>query len=165
MTIIYKDDGKIGRITFDRPDASKRFTLQMMTGFIAALEDATHSGAAGLVIDANGNDFTLGRDQKGKVDISRRDNLALILRANDLLRQFPGVSISLIQGHAKAFGTGVAVHSTIAVAAETAFFGFDEVRHALAPLIDVLYLPQYISPKIASKLYLTGGDVSAAETW
>jgi methylglutaconyl-CoA hydratase len=81
------------------------------------------------------------------------------------LRQFPGVSISLIQGHAKGFGTGVAVHGTIAVAAETAFFGVDEVRHALAPLIDVLYLPQYISPKIASKLYLTGGDVSAAETW
>jgi methylglutaconyl-CoA hydratase len=64
MTIIYQNDGKIGRITFDRPDAPKRFTLQMITGFIAALEDATHSGAAGLVIDANGNDFTLGRDQK-----------------------------------------------------------------------------------------------------
>jgi enoyl-CoA hydratase/carnithine racemase len=161
--IVYKNDGSIARITFDSPGTSNRFTYQMMTDFIAALQDATDRGAVGLVIDAKGDDFTLGRDQKEKVDISRHDNLALILRANDLLRRFPGVSISLIQGGAKGFGTGVALHSSVAIAADTAVLGFDEVKHGLAPLIVVLYLPHFISPKIASELYLTGRDVPARE--
>ncbi|MEI9923766.1 MAG: enoyl-CoA hydratase-related protein [Bradyrhizobium sp.] len=33
----------------------------------------------------------------------------------------------------------------------------------MAPLIVVLYLPHFISPKIASELYLTGRDVPAHE--
>lgn len=161
--IEYQNDGRIARITFNRPDAGNRLTYAMMTDFIAALEDATKSGALVLFIGSIGADFTLGRDQKDKVDVSRRDNLSLILRANALLRNFPGVAVSLIRGRAMGFGSGLAIHSTIAIAEESAIFGFDEIRHGLAPLIVVAYLPYFIKPKVARELCLTGRDVPARE--
>ncbi len=64
--IVYKNDGSIARITFDSPGTSNRFTYKMMNDYIAALQDATERGAIGLVIDAKGDDFTLGRDRRKK---------------------------------------------------------------------------------------------------
>jgi enoyl-CoA hydratase/carnithine racemase len=161
--IAYENDGQTARITFNAPGTGNRITYGMMTDYIAALEASHQSGARVLVLRSEGEHFTLGRDQKEKVDVPKRDNLGLILRANDLLRTFPGVSLALVRGRAMGFGSGIALHASIAVAEESAIFGFDEIKHGLAPLIVVLYLPHFIPRKAASELCLTGRDVGAAE--
>jgi methylglutaconyl-CoA hydratase len=161
--IAYDNDGQVARITFNAPDTGNRVTYRMMTDYIAALDDAHRSGARVLVIGSEGEHFTLGRDQKEKVEVSKRDNLGLILRANELLRTFPGVSIARVRGRAMGFGSGIAIHASIAVAEESAVFGFDEIKHGLAPLIVVLYLPHFVGRKVATELCLTGRDVSASE--
>jgi methylglutaconyl-CoA hydratase len=161
--IRYDNDGQVARITFAAPDTGNRITYRMMQDYISALEAATHSGATVLVIASEGEHFSLGRDQKEKVDVPRRDNLALILRANDLLRRFPGVSIALVRGRAMGFGSGISLHATISLAEEGAILGFDEIKHGLAPLIVVLYLPHFIPRKLANELCLTGRDVPADE--
>jgi len=161
--IRYDQDGHIIRITFDSPATSNRFTYRRMSDFIAALEQARTSSALVLVLQANGDDFTLGRDQKEQLPVSRAESLGLILRANALLRAFPGVSITLIQGRAHGFGVGLGLHSTIAIGASNAVLAFDEIKHGLPPLVVVTYLADYVGPKIAAELVVTGRDVAAPE--
>jgi methylglutaconyl-CoA hydratase len=154
----------IAHIVLDTPATSNRFTFRLMNDFIDALAAASSSGAAILAISAEGPDFTLGRDQKEpQPEIGRRANLRLILRANELLRSFPGVSVALIQGRCMGFGTGIALHSDIAIATRSAVLGYDEIRHGLAPLVVVDYLPRFVGPKIAKDLVVTGRDVPAQE--
>lgn len=162
--IEYKAADGVARITFDTPQTENRFTYQLMLDYIAALEAAAASGANVLVIAATGAHFTLGRDQKEvRPDVPRRDNLGLILKANAALRAFPGVSIALVNGRAMGFGSGVSLHATISLAADDAIFGFDEIRHGLAPLIVEVYLPYFIAPRTALELVATGRDVGAEE--
>jgi len=161
--IEYSNDGQVARITFNRAEPGNKLTYQMVLDLISSLEDATASGASYLVLASAQPDFTSGRDQTEKVAVPRAENLSLILKANKLLRNFPGISVALIRGRAFGFGSGLAAHSTIAIAEETAVFGFDEIRHGLAPLIVVAYLPHFIPAKLARELCLTGRELSAAE--
>lgn len=161
--IRYSLDGGTARITLSRTDPGNKLTLQMVYDLITALEKANASGAPYLVIDSDQPDFTAGRDQGEKVALPRRENLSLILKANKLLRNFPGISVALIRGQALGFGAGIAAHSTIAIAEETATFGFDEINHNLAPLIVIAYLPHFIGAKAARELCLTGRRIDAAE--
>ncbi|CCB66593.1 enoyl-CoA hydratase/isomerase family protein [Hyphomicrobium sp. MC1] len=162
--IRYELKNNVARITLDTPDTGNKFTYQLMLDFIAALAAAGNSGAAVLVLQATGNDFSLGRDHGEKLEgISRRDNLKLILKANSLLRQFPGVSIALVQGRCLAFGTGLALQSDISIGSDNAVLGFNEIRHGLAPLVVVTYLSDYVGPKVAKELIYTGRDIAADE--
>lgn len=162
--LLYTKTDDIARITFDSPATSNAITFRMMNDYIAALTAARESRARFLLIDANGADFTLGRDQKEKVpDITREQNLTLILKANAALRAFDGVSIALIQGRALGFGTGISLHSTISIGADDAMLGFDEINHGLAPLVVAAYAPYYIAPRIAQELVITGRPVPAGE--
>lgn len=162
--IDYAFNDGVARITLNTPETHNAFTRQLMLDFIAAIGRAHEQQADVLVISATGQDFTLGRDQKERLpDVPLRNNLGLILQANAALRGFPGVSVALIQGRALGFGSGVSLHSTISIAAESAELGFDEIDHNLAPLIVVAYLPWFISPRVAEDLVLSGRRVPADE--
>lgn len=160
----YTKTEDVARITFNSPSTSNAITYRMMNDYIDALVDARESRARFLVIDAQGPDFTVGRDQKERVaDVTREQNLTLILKANAALRAFGGVSIALIHGRALGFGTGIALHSTISIGADNAHLGFDEIQHGLAPLVVAAYAPYFIGPRIAQELVLTGRYVPAHE--
>jgi methylglutaconyl-CoA hydratase len=162
--VIYREAQGVAHITFDSAATSNAITYRMMNDYIASLEAARASGARFLLIDANGEDFCVGRDQKERVpDITREQNLTLILKANAALRDFSGVSIALIQGRALGFGSGIALHSTLSVGASNAVLGFDEINHGLAPLVVAAYAPYFIAPRIAQELVITGRPVAADE--
>lgn len=157
-------EGDVTTILFDDAAGSNRIGLNAMRQLIRCLQVAHSSDCPTLVIRASGKDFTLGRDQKERIPgVSREESLRLILEANALLRTFPGVSICLVQGRAFGFGSGIALQSDITFATEDAEFAFDEVLHGLAPLVVAAYLPDYVGPKVAGELILTGRTVSAAE--
>ncbi len=162
--IRYETTSSVARITLDTPETGNRFTYQLMLDFIAALTSAANSGAAVLLLDATGSDFTLGRDQSEKLEnVSRKDSLKLILQANSRLKAFPGVSVALIQGRAMGFGSGLALHADISVGSYDAVLGFNEIKHGLAPLVVLTYLSDYVGPKVAKELIYTGRDVPADE--
>jgi enoyl-CoA hydratase/carnithine racemase len=162
--IRYLHEDGIATIVLATPDNANRFTLAAMKGWIEALESARDENAVVLVVRAEGEQFTLGRDQRERPQgVTRRESLSLILRANELLRTFPGVSVALVQGRAMGFGSGIALHCDITLAAENATFGFDEVLHQLAPLVVVDYLADFVGRKAAAELTMTGRDVPAPE--
>jgi len=157
------DDG-VCTITIDDPERGNRFGWAAMQAFIAALQEAHERGSVVLVLRAEGPDFTLGRDGTDLPEgVTPRESLELILRANELLTSFPGASVALVQGRAMGFGSGLALGCDIALAATDATFGFNEVRHGLAPLVVVDYLPDHVGPKVAAELVMTGRDVPAEE--
>jgi enoyl-CoA hydratase/carnithine racemase len=49
------------------------------------------------------------------------------------------------------------------VAADTAVFGFDEIRHGFPPLVVMTYIGNYLTRKAATDLLLTGRRVAAVE--
>ena len=116
------------------------------------------------MISGAGADLTVGRAKHERVPgVTRTENLSLILRANEALASFPGVSVAVVRGRALGFGTGLALHSDLALAADTAVLGFDELAHGLPPLVVLTYLYRHVTPKVADDLVLTGRRVGAPE--
>jgi len=156
--------GATARLTLNRPGQGNAIDYATMRAFIAALEEAHVSGAVVLLIAGAGADLTVGRDKGETVPgVSRQDNLRLILRANDLLESFPGISVTAVRGRALGFGAGLALHSDLALAADTAVLGFDELAAGLPPLVVLTYLYRHVHRKTADDLVLTGRRLAAAE--
>ena len=157
-------EGSVTTITINNPERSNRINVQAMRLLISGITAAEQRDSLILVIRAEGDDFTLGRDQSEKpAGLTRRDSLKLILDANTQLQTFSGISIALIQGRALGFGSGLAAQADISIAAEDATLGFDEVLHGLAPLVVAEYLGKYIGAKAVCDLLFTGRSVSATE--
>ncbi|MBO0826773.1 MAG: enoyl-CoA hydratase/isomerase family protein [Streptosporangiales bacterium] len=158
----YRRDGTVAYVTLDRPEHSNLVTYAMMTQLVDALTDA--ASASVIVLAANGQDFTLGRDQSERpTGVSPAEALGRINQVNALLHEFAGVSVALVRGRAVGFGSGVAVNCDITVAATSAVFGFDEIAHGFPPLVVEAYLADYVPRKAALDLVLTGRRVGAEE--
>ena len=160
----FEDDGRVGRVIFDRPEQGNRVNVATMRDFIASLQQAHDAGVDVLVLSATGEDFSLGRDQEEKpTGMSKRNNLALILDANDLLVNFPGVSVAKVRGRALGFGSGVVTQCDLSIASDAARFGFTEIQHGFAPSIVMTYLETFVSRKVALDLLMTGRVINAVE--
>jgi enoyl-CoA hydratase/carnithine racemase len=156
-------EGRVATVTIDRPETGNRITRAMMLALSDRLLAAADSADV-LVIRASGEDFCLGRDQAERpAGTTPEDNLWLILQANAALDEFPGVSVTVVQGRAHGFGAGLVLHSDIAVAADTAVLRFDEIAHGFPPLIVMSYLADYVPHKHGLDLVLTGRAVPALE--
>lgn len=160
----FEPDGEVGRVIFDRPEQNNRVNVATMRDFITSLQQAHEAGVAVLVLSATGDDFSLGRDQDEKpTGMSKRDNLSLILDANDLLVNFPGVSVAKVRGRALGFGSGVVTQCDVSIASDAASFGFTEIQHGFAPSIVMTYLETFVSRKVALDLLMTGRIINAVE--
>lgn len=158
-------DPRISRIRFNRPDVGNLIKLSMLGSFIEALEAAIAASSDILVMSGAGRDFSVGRDHSEPMPagMTRRKMGEMILRANDLLTSFDGISVVVLQGRASAFAAGLVVQSDLAIAANTASIGFDEIRHGFAPGLLATYIENYVRPKAALDMMVTGRMMSAFE--
>jgi enoyl-CoA hydratase/carnithine racemase len=165
----YEVEQRVARIRFTRPEEANRITSTMMREFADALGRASADEADLLVLTAEGPDFSVGRDQHEVLPpgTTPMDNIGLIVEANRLLTGFQGVTVCAAQGRALGFGCGVVVQCDISLVADTALLGFDEIHHGRAPSFVMSYLEDYVGPKRALDLVVTGRRVSAeeAERW
>ena len=162
--VVHSVEGRVARITLNRPDEQNRFIAEMMRQFIEGLRSATAADADVLLIDAAGEDFTVGRDQTERpAGMTKRDGLALILEGNALLTSFAGLTITAVQGKARGFGAGLSVQSDLCIAASTTTVAFDEIKHGFPPTIVMTYLESYVGPKRALDLVATGRVLTATE--
>jgi methylglutaconyl-CoA hydratase len=158
-------EGRVSRVELTRPEAENRITSTMMKQFIGALSEATDFEADVLLITAAGSDFSVGRDQQEKLPegMTRADGGKLIVEANRLVASFPGIIVTSVRGRALGFGCGVVLQSDLSVVADTAVLGFDEIRHGIAPAFVMSYVQDYVGPKRALDLILTGRTLTAHE--
>lgn len=165
--VIIEKAGDVVSLTLNRPERGNSVDSETMALLTDALaEAAADEGLRLLVIEGRGDHFCSGREP----DASRpgsaarwAEALGRIVRVNELLQSFPGVSLAVVRGKAFGFGCGLAVQSDVTIAAADARFAFPEIRAGFPPTVVMSYLSRWMHRKKALELVLTGGEISAQE--
>jgi enoyl-CoA hydratase/carnithine racemase len=155
-------EGRIARLTLQRPGAGNAFTSQMMSDLLAAVTRAA-AEADILVMAGAGEDFSVGRDREEAKRGAPFDAFRLITDLNAALAAFPGIAVSLVRGRAFGFGVGLVMRSDIALAADDARFALDEVKLGIAPMFIMAEILGHLAPKRALDIVLSSREFGAAE--
>ena len=159
----------VGWIHLNRPDVHNAINELL----IAELTDAftrfsTDAWIEAIVLTGNGKSFCAGADLEwmGRVaDYSHDENLAdarLVKVLFEAIVQCPKVTIAAVNGAAMGGGAGLVAACDYAIASETAFFAFSEVKLGLIPAVISPYVIEKIGPGAARAYFTTGRRFDAA---
>jgi methylglutaconyl-CoA hydratase len=162
-------DGPVAHLVLDRPEARNAFDAAM----VRELHDTVAAASARddirvIVLAGRGPVFSAGADiewMKAVADFTREENLADALALADLFETIdrsPKAVVACVQGAALGGGAGLVAVADIAVAEETARFGFTEVRLGLVPAVISPHVVRKIGVSAARELFLTGERFTAA---
>ena len=165
--VLLEKAGDTASLTLNRPEKGNAVDSELMTALIESLaEVAADKALRVLVIEGRGEHFCSGREP----DVPKPENasqfaaaLGRIVRVNELLQSFPGISVAVVRGKAFGFGCGLAVQSDVTLAADDARFAFPEINAGFPPTIVMSYLSRWIHRKKALELVMTGGEITAQE--
>jgi methylglutaconyl-CoA hydratase len=168
MSIEYAVASGIARITLNRPDKRNAITSGMMSALRDALQRAgDDSTVRVLLIRGVGKDFCAGLDLSEVLKSAENEavSLASARRLGDLyiaMRRHPKPIIAAVQGRALGGGAGIATASDLIIAAESAQFGYPEVKLGFIPAIVATMLRRAVNERQAMELALTGEPLSAS---
>jgi methylglutaconyl-CoA hydratase len=155
-------------VTLDRPEFGNRFTSALAGALREAIETLHGADHVRLVLlRGAGADFCAGRDPEWLADSGvwteadlREDAMSLghALRG---LRDLPALTVALVQGQAYGPGMGLVAACDMAVAAESASFGFPEIKLGLLPAVPAPFLVEAIGARQAGVLMSTGRLIDA----
>lgn len=171
MTRIRREGtGPVARLILDRPEKKNALDALTLAELHAALEGAGRDAAVRVIaIEGKGRDFCAGADLEAlgaMIDASpkehRRDaeSLARVFRR---LRSIDKPIVAIVRGRALAGGCGLATACDIVVAAESASFGYPEVRVGFVPAMVMTMLRRLVGERRAADLVLTGRVLDAKE--
>ena len=115
-----------------------------------------------VVLAGEGKSFSAGADldwMRRAANFSEEENLRDAAAAAALWRavaECPRPVVARVHGNAFGGGAGLVAASDIAIAAESAMFGFTEVRLGLLPATVAPHVVEKIGPGRALPLFLTG---------
>lgn len=163
-------EGAIARITLNRPEVRNAFDDALIEELIAALERLEHDQRLRLVIlSAAGKSFSAGADlnwMRRTASYSWEENFADAKRLGQLIQTLDELTlptVARIQGAALGGGVGLIAACDIALAADTAFFAFSEVKLGLIPAVISPYVVRAIGQRPARRYFLTGERLTAHE--
>jgi methylglutaconyl-CoA hydratase len=153
----------IARVTFDRPDLHNAFNDEVIPLVTNAFtEIASNPDVRVVILAGNGKSFCAGADlnwMKRMVSYTREQNIA---DAQAMARMFfsiatcPRPVIARVHGAALGGGAGVVAACDIAVAVESAQFGFTEVKLGIIPGVISPFVISRIGPGRAREFFVTG---------
>ena len=156
-------------VTMDRPEVRNAFDpvlIEELTQVATGL--AADAGVRVVVLTGAGEVFSTGADlnwMKAMKAYSHEENVADSTRLDGMFRalwDLPQPLIGRIMGHALGGGTGLTAVCDIAIATDTASFGFTEVLLGLAPAVISPYVVRKTSLSFARSVFVTGERFSAA---
>jgi methylglutaconyl-CoA hydratase len=155
--------GPVATVTMARPDVHNAFNEHLIAELREALEALASDKSVRVVILAGeGKSFSAGADfdwMRRAAGFSEEENLRDASAAAALWRaiaEFPRPVLARVHGNAFGGGAGVVAASDIAIAADTAMFGFTEVRLGLVPATVAPHVVEKIGVGHALPLFLTG---------
>ena len=162
-------DGPVAHVVLARPEARNAFDAAM----VRELHDAVAAASARddirvIVLAGRGSVFCAGADvewMKTVAGFTREENLADARALADLFETIdrsPKAVVACVQGAALGGGAGLVAVADVAVAEETAQFGFTEVRLGLVPAVISPHVVRKIGASAARELFLTGERFTAA---
>ncbi len=167
--IKYEKQGRVARITINRPDVMNALHPPANAELSAAFDDFADDPESWIAIITGAGEkaFSAGNDLKfsaqhgmGASVATGKGGFGGITARFDLFKPV----IAAVNGLALGGGFEIALACDIIVAADTARFGLPEPRVGLAALAGGMQrLPRQIPPKLAMGLMLTGKHITAAE--
>jgi methylglutaconyl-CoA hydratase len=164
-------DGPVEYLTLNRPEVRNAFNERViaeLSEWAARTRDAAERrdvrvavlGGAGKTFSAGADVAWMSRALGYTEEENVRDATAMS-RMFNALNDLPLALIGRVQGAALGGGAGLAAVCDIVVAADTAVFGFTEVKLGIIPAVISPFALAKIGPSAARELFLTGGRFSA----
>jgi len=168
--ILYSAGSGIGRITLNRPEKRNALNAEL----IRALQETLRRSAEDqtvrvVVITGAGSDFCSGADlaaldQSAEAGVLDHMNTARHLAATFLqMRNHRAPIVAVVRGRALAGGCGLAMACDLVVAAESAQFGYPEVKIGFVPAMVMALLRRSVSEKRAFELIALGEVINATQ--
>ena len=172
-TVLWEQEGAVGRITLNRPDSLNAWTAEFGT----ALRDIVQGPAAdpsvrGVMITGAGRGFSSGADLKAGFDPHPDDGMPDVHKelhniyhpAIAGIRRLPKPVVACVNGPAVGIGCSLALACDLVLAAESAFFGLAFVNIGLMPDGgSTLFVPAAVGKARAFQMALLGERISAQE--
>ncbi|WP_255192461.1 enoyl-CoA hydratase/isomerase family protein [Natronobeatus ordinarius] len=157
-------DGRIRRITIDRPDARNALTWEGLDALEEAVESATEPV---VTLEGAGPAFCAGADLDVVADLDRDEAEAFARRGQQVARaieESPSVVVAVIDGAARGGGLELALACDVRVATPAATFGEPGVTFGLfGAWGGTARLPRVLGEGDALEFALSGRVVGAEE--
>jgi methylglutaconyl-CoA hydratase len=166
MSILYNADGAVARITLNRPEKRNALNDEVIAALKDTLALAAEEEQVRVVLLAGaGQDFCAGADLAAfdqAAEAGVLDHLATAHELADLflaIRHHPKPVVAAVRGRALAGGCGLATACDIVLAAESAQFGYPEVKIGFIPAMVMAILRRSVGEKQAFELLTTGDSI------
>jgi methylglutaconyl-CoA hydratase len=163
-------DAGIARITLNRPEKRNALNDEMLATLLDALEKtASDESVRVVLIRGAGQDFCAGMDialLSQSANAGVMEHLAMaqkVARVFLAMRKHPRPLVAAVQGRALGGGAGIATACDIVLAAESAQFGYPEVKIGFMPAIVMSLLRRSVGEKRAFELLTMGDPFGAAQ--
>ncbi len=160
-------DGGIAELTLKTGRPGNRLSIETFAELNDALQGLNASKIHGLILDAEGDDFSQGMDlaaflATGKIDLkSMEENFSICNEALSRLYYLPIPTLSVVQGNCIGGGFLLALATDFRLAEEKANFGFPEVKQSLVVNLGLKRVYQLIGETRTKELVLLGDTISA----
>jgi 2-(1,2-epoxy-1,2-dihydrophenyl)acetyl-CoA isomerase len=171
-TVLWEQDGPIGRITLNRPETINAWTAEFGKELVdvVAAASADESVRAVLVTGA-GRGFSSGADLKAGFEPHPEDNMPDVQKELELyhgaitgIRRMPKPVVAAVHGAAVGIGCSLALACDLVLATESAFFGLAFVNIGLMPDGgSTLFVPTAIGKARAFQMAMLGERVPARQ--
>jgi len=170
-TVIARVEGRVGRLTLNRPEALHALTTQMCSTCTTALQgwrdDAAveavlidHSGARGFCA---GGDIRMLADSGAADGRLAREFFFIEYRLNHLLFTFPKPIVAFMDGITMGGGVGLSAPARFRIATERTTFAMPETGIGLFPDVGGGWFLPRLPGRIGLWLALTGARIKAAD--
>jgi methylglutaconyl-CoA hydratase len=170
MSILYSVSESIARITLNRPDKRNALNDELLATLKDSLALASEDEQVRVVLlSGAGQDFCSGADLAALDRTADTGVLDHLTTAHELADTFLAMRhhskpiVAAVRGRAFAGGCGLATACDIILAAESAQFGYPEVKIGFIPAMVMAILRRSVSEKRAFELLATGEPIGAAE--
>jgi methylglutaconyl-CoA hydratase len=160
----------VNRIVLDRPERRNALNGALVDELKEALALAAADDRIRVIAVAGaGPDFCAGADLdevQAAIDEGVMASLADAESLGELfllLRRLEKPVVALVHGRALAGGCGLATACDLVLAAETATFGYPEVKLGFVPAMVMAILRRVVGEKVAFELVATGDPIDAAD--
>jgi 2-(1,2-epoxy-1,2-dihydrophenyl)acetyl-CoA isomerase len=172
-TLIWEQDGGVGRLTLNRPDSLNAWTPQLGHELRHVLEvDAADPSVRAVLITGAGRAFSSGADLKAGFDAHPDDGGPDVRKELDevyhpaivAVRLLEKPVIAAVNGAAAGIGASLAFACDLVLMAESSFFGLAFVNIGLMPDGgSTLFVPAAVGKARAFQMALLGERVPAAQ--
>src|SRR5438067_5601465 len=140
-TVIWDQDGGVGRLTLNRPETLNAWTAQFGSELKAVVEgEAAEDSVRAVLVTGAGRGFSSGADLKAGFDPAddgmpdiRKELHGIYHPAIAGLKRLPKPVVAAVNGPAVGIGCSLALACDLIMAAHSAFFGLAFVNIGLMP--------------------------------